>query len=260
MRLAEFEPARAVQAAVRANALTGVRIEAREPRICGAPRAAERGCRGARHASRALRSVNCVCALQKNRVDYRADYRFRADIPVSARYSCISPIFSADILRAPIYPRNITSIFATPYYRRNIRLDSSAAKAVLNPLIASCTTPTAVQITMRTHTCAARTWRGAAARRGMAWRGVARRGAARRGGARARRDLRRAEALRALISRASRTAEVVATRAPHIAHEVAPSTCRCVTCGRLRRRRRARFRAVVRARVPSFATACGAPR
>ena len=83
---------------------------------------------------------------------------------------------------------------------------------------------------------------------------------ARRGGARARRDLWRAEALRAFMSRASRTAEAVATRAPHIAHEVAPSTCRRATRGRLRRRRRARFRAVVRARVPSFVTACGAPR
>ena len=49
--LAEIEPARAVQAAVWAGALAGVRIEARERRICGAPRAAHSGGGAARHGN-----------------------------------------------------------------------------------------------------------------------------------------------------------------------------------------------------------------
>ena len=85
------------------------------------------------------------------------------------------------------------------------------------------------------HAWARHTARGpGAARRGAAWRGAARRGAARRrGGARAAISS-AGGGLRVLMPRASGDAELMATRATPVAHEVAPSTCRHATRGRLR--------------------------
>ena len=182
-----------------------------------------------------------------------------------SRYSSISPIFvyQPDILSryfespdiSAEYHLDIRDAVLSPEYQAGFERSESGAESTDSKLHY---THGHAENHAHAHVCGEDVaLRGAAARRGVAWRGAARRGAA---AARARRDLWRAEALRAFMSRASRTAEAVATRAPHIAHEVAPSTCRRATCGRLRRRRRARFRAVVRARVPSFVTACGAPR